>query len=130
MESNPKIYAYILKGAGPQRALTERVTHIIYLFEVLEENFNNNLEPGQLTLKLIKLDETFPDLLREHNLHHSSFYDSGNLYVSVSLPKIPRNFDSDEIRYNVISDLPGNFFTAFSYEEAVKKLTEIVKSNT
>ena len=79
-------YYAMLNGVGPQRAMKERVTHVVYLTHMIDSKNMKVLHFGDLE-----------DRLRVAQVHYTAYVHEGHTYVSISCPSLARNYNPDHI---------------------------------
>jgi hypothetical protein len=75
----------MLNGVGPQRAMHERVTHVLYLTRI-----TNGTD-----VQVLSFDD-LADRLRMAQVHHTTHEHKGQTYISISCPTLPRNYHCDQ----------------------------------
>lgn len=74
------MYAVYLTGVGPRRAMAERVTHIVYMVQVQGD-----------CVTILSFDN-LSQCLTTCGVHHTVHTRPEGEFVSVSVPKLPRNY--------------------------------------
>ena len=105
------MYAYGFTGIGPQRALHERVSHIVYMFHIIDNN-----------MQMIPCSSEFINRLKELNIHYTNHIIDSTNYVSIYRSTISRNWINESNNHT----MPGGFLTSKNEQKAWEELAQLL----